>query len=214
MAAEMLKIHPDEPEAAHVQRVVRALQSGQVVAIPTDTFYGLAVDPVNLWAVDRIYDLKTRSRHKPLSLLLSDVSQAIELARGIDGTFDRLSERFWPGPLTIIVKAGSRLPLRVTANTGNVALRVPEAAIPRAIVKELGLPITATSANLQGLPECTYANCVREQLGGELPMIVDGGPTARSTATTIVDLSGGGDSWTILREGAIPTHEIALALQR
>ena len=214
MAAEMLKIHPDEPEAAHVQRVVRSLQAGQVVAIPTDTFYGLAVDPVNLRAVDRIYELKTRSRHKPLSLLISDVSQAIELARGIDGAFDRLTERFWPGPLTIIVKAGSRLPLRVTANTGNVALRVPEAAIPRAIVKELGLPITATSANLQGLPECTYANCVQEQLGSDLPMIVDGGPTARSTATTIVDLSGGGNSWMILREGAIPTHEIALVLQR
>lgn len=214
MAAEMVKIHPDEPEAAHVQRVVRALQAGHVVAIPTDTFYGLAVDPVNLRAVDRIYELKSRSRHKPLSLLISDVSQAIELARGLDGAFDRLTERFWPGPLTIIVKAGSRLPLRVTANTGNVALRVPEAAIPRAIVKELGLPITATSANLQGLPECTYANCVRDQLGGDLPMIVDGGPTARSTATTIVDLSGGGNSWMILREGAIPTHEIALALQR
>ncbi len=214
LAAEMLKIHPDEPEAAHVERVVRALRAGQVVAIPTDTFYGLAVDPVNLWAVDRIYEMKTRSRHKPLSLLISDVSQAFELARGIDGAFDRLSERFWPGPLTIIVKAGSRLPLRVTANTGNVALRVPEAAIPRAIVKELGLPITATSANLQGLPECTYANCVREQLGSDLPLIVDGGPTARSTATTIVDLSGGGNSWMILREGAIPTHEIALALQR
>ena len=214
MAAEMVKIHPDDPESAHVQRVVRALQAGHVVAVPTDTFYGLAVDPVNLRAVDRIYELKSRSRHKPLSLLISDVSQAIELARGIDGAFDRLTERFWPGPLTIIVKAGSRLPLRVTANTGNVALRVPEAAIPRAIVKELGLPITATSANLHGLPECTYANCVRDQLGGDLPMIVDGGPTARSTATTIVDLSGGGNSWMILREGAIPTHEIALALQR
>ena len=214
MAAEMLKIHPDEPESAHVQRVVRSLQAGQVVAIPTDTFYGLAVDPVNLRAVDRIYELKTRSRHKPLSLLIGDVAQAYELARGIDGAFDRLSERFWPGPLTIIVKAGSRLPLRVTASTGNVALRVPEAAIPRAIVKELGLPITATSANLQGLPECTYANCVLEQLGGDLPLIVDGGPTARATATTIVDLSGGSDSWTILREGAIPTHEIVLALQR
>lgn len=214
MAAEILRINPDEPEPAHVQRVVRSLQSGQVVAIPTDTFYGLAVDPVNLRAVDRIYELKSRARHKPLSLLISDVAQAYELARGIDGAFDQLAERFWPGPLTIIVKAGSRLPLRVTANTGNVALRVPEAAIPRAIVSELGLPITATSANLQGLSECTYANCVREQFGGELPLIVDGGPTSRAIATTIVDLSGGGTSWMILREGAIPTHEIALALQR
>ncbi len=118
-----------------------------------------------------------------------------------------------PGPLTIIVKAGGKLPLRVTANTGNLALRVPEAAIPRAVVARLGLPITATSANLSGHPECSYAHSVRDQLGDKIPLIVDGGPTARTTATTIVDLSGGGNSWMILREGAIPTHEIALALQ-
>jgi tRNA threonylcarbamoyl adenosine modification protein (Sua5/YciO/YrdC/YwlC family) len=185
-----------------------------VVALPTDTFYGLAVDPVNLRAVDRIYDIKTRARHKPLSLLIADVAQAYELARDIDTAFDRLAEKFWPGPLTIVVKAGSKLPLRVTANTGNVAIRVPEAAIARAVVSRLGLPITATSANLRGCPECTYANCVREQLGDQVPMIVDGGPTARSLPTTIVDLSGGGNSWMILREGAIPTHEIVLTLQR
>src|ERR1700712_4202070 len=213
LTAETLRIHPDEPEAEHIDTVVHALNAGQLVALPTDTFYGLAVDPVNLRAVDRIYDLKSRARHKPLSLLICEVEQANELARGIDSAFDRLAEKFWPGPLTIIVKAGSKLPLRVTANTGNVALRVPEAAIARAVVKKLGLPITATSANLHGHPECTYANCVRDQIGEHLDLIVDGGPTARSVPTTIVDLSGGGHSWTILREGAIPTHEIALALQ-
>jgi L-threonylcarbamoyladenylate synthase len=115
--------------------------------------------------------------------------------------------------LTLIVRAGSRLPLRSTANTGNVALRVPDAAIPRAIVEKLGLPITATSANLQGLPECNYASCVRDQIGDRIPLIVDGGATGRSVATTIVDLSVDGP-WQILREGAIPTHEIALTLQR
>jgi L-threonylcarbamoyladenylate synthase len=214
LLAEVLRIHADEPEPPLLAHVVAALQAGDVVALPTDTFYGLAVDPVNLHAVDRIYDLKSRARHKPLSLLISDVSQAYELARSIDTTFDLLAERFWPGPLTIIVKAGSKLPLRVTANTGNVALRVPESTLCRAIVAGLGLPITATSANLRGLPECTYAGCVREQFGDKIPLIVDGGPTARSVATTIVDLSGGSNSWMILREGAIPTHEIALALQR
>lgn len=213
MTAEVLRIHPDEPEPHLIDYVVRCLNQGQVAALPTDTFYGLAVDPVNLHAVDRIYDLKSRARHKPLSLLISDVSQAYDLARDIDTAFDRLAEKFWPGPLTIVVKAGAKLPLRVTANTGNVALRVPEAAIARAVVDKLGLPITATSANLRGLPECTYANCVREQLGDQIPLIVDGGPTRRSTATTIVDLSGGNNSWMILREGAIPTHEIALCLQ-
>lgn len=214
MTAETLRIHPDEPEPELINQVVSSLNRGNVVALPTDTFYGLAVDPVNLRAVDRIYDLKSRARHKPLSLLIAEVAQAYEIARQLDSAFDRLAEKFWPGPLTIIVKAGSRLPLRVTANTGNVALRVPEAAISRAVVSRLGLPITATSANLHGYPECTYANCVLEQLGDKIPLIVDGGPTARSIPTTIVDLSGGGNSWMILREGAIPTHEIALTLQR
>ncbi|QHN03360.1 threonylcarbamoyl-AMP synthase [Granulicella sp. WH15] len=214
MTAEILRIHPDEPEASLIDYVVKSINTGNVVALPTDTFYGLAVDPVNLYAVERIYDLKNRARHKPLSLLISDVAQAYGLARNIDTAFDRLAERFWPGPLTIIVKASSRLPLRVTANTGNVALRVPEAAISRAVVDRLGLPITATSANLHGLPECTHARAVFDQLGDKIPLIVDGGPTSRTVATTIVDLSGGGNSWMILREGAIPTHEIALCLQR
>jgi tRNA threonylcarbamoyl adenosine modification protein (Sua5/YciO/YrdC/YwlC family) len=213
LTAEILRIHPDEPEPELIARVVRALSAGQVVALPTDTFYGLAVDPINLRAVDRIYEVKSRARHKPLSLLIGDTAQAYGLAREIDSAFDRLAERFWPGPLTLIVKAGTRLPLRVTANTGNVALRVPEAAIARAVVDGLGLPITATSANLRGMPECTDAGSVSVQLGDHIPLIVDGGPTLRSTPTTIVDLSGGGNSWMILREGAVPTHEIALTLQ-
>lgn len=182
--------------------------------MPTDTFYGLAVDPVNLQAVERIYQIKGRLRHKPLSLLLASVAQAFELAREIDANFDRLAERFWPGPLTIIVKAGSRLPLRSTANTGNVALRVPDCVIARVVVEAFGLPITATAANLQGAPECTHASGVRDQIGERIPLIVDGGPTGRAVPTTIVDLTGEADSWQILREGAIPTHEIVMALQR
>ena len=214
MAAEILRINPDEPEPELVQRIVSSLTAGNVAAVPTDTFYGLAVDPVNLRAVERIYEIKTRARHKPLSLLISDTSQAYELSRQLDTAFDRLAERFWPGPLTVVVKAGTRLPLRVTAQTGNVALRVPEAAIPRAVVAKLGVPITATSANLAGRPECTHAMGVMDQLGDQIPLIVDGGPTGRALPTTIVDLSGGGNSWMILREGAIPTHAIALALHR
>ncbi|QNI33101.1 threonylcarbamoyl-AMP synthase [Alloacidobacterium dinghuense] len=212
MSAEILRIHPDEPEKERVEYVVSCLHSGKVVGMPTDTFYGLAVDPVNLRAVERIYEIKGRLKHKPLSLLIDNVSQAYELARDLDANFDRLAEKFWPGPLTLIVKASSRLPLRVTANTGNVALRIPDAAIPRAIANVFGLPITATSANLQGAPECAYAACVRDQIGDRIPLIVDGGPTGRSLPTTIVDLSGGENSWQILREGAIATHEIALVL--
>jgi L-threonylcarbamoyladenylate synthase len=214
LLAEMLRVHPDEPEADRVKYIVSCLRGGKVVGMPTDTFYGLAVDPVNLRAVESIYVLKSRLKHKPLSLLIANVSQAYDVARDLGSNFDRLAERFWPGPLTLIVRAGSKLPLRSTANTGNVALRVPDCEIPRAVVAAFGLPITATSANLQEAPECTCAGCVRDQIGDRIPLIVDGGPTSRSQHTTIVDLSGGDRAWQILREGAIPTHEIALALQR
>jgi L-threonylcarbamoyladenylate synthase len=163
LSAEILRVHPDEPQPDRIDYIVSCLRKGDVIALPTDTFYGLAVDPVNLNAVEQIYKIKTRQRHKPLSLLISGLSQAYELARDTDPQLDKLADRFWPGPLTIIVRAGTKLPLRSTANTGNVALRVPDAAIPRAVVERFGLPITATSANLQGAAECTHAAAVRDQ---------------------------------------------------
>jgi len=214
LSAEIVRVHPDEPQPDRIDYIVSCLRKGGVVALPTDTFYGLAVDPVNLRAVEQIYQIKSRLKHKPLSLLISSLSQAYTLARDSDQLLDKLADRFWPGPLTIIVRAGTKLPLRSTANTGNVAIRVPDAAIARAVVELFGLPITATSANLQGFSECTNAASVRDQIGERIPLIVDGGPTGRAQPTTIVDLSLGEGRWEILREGAIPTHEIVMALQR
>ncbi len=214
MSAEILRVHPDEPQSDRIDYIVSCLCQGDVVAMPTDTFYGLAVDPVNLHAVENIYRLKSRQKQKPLSLLIASLAQAYELARDTDPMLDKLADRFWPGPLTIIVRAGTKLPLRSTANTGNVALRIPDAAIPRAVVERFGLPITATAANLQGASECTHAACVRDQIGDRIPLIVDGGPTGRALPTTIVDLSLGDGRWEVLREGAIPTHEVVMVLQR
>lgn len=214
MSAEILRVHPDDPQQDRIDYIVSCLRKGDVVALPTDTFYGLAVDPVNLRAVEQIYQIKTRQRHKPLSLLISNLGQAYTLARDVDSMLDKLADKFWPGPLTIIVRASGKLPLRSTANTGNVAIRIPDAAIPRAVVERFGLPITATSANLQGASECTHAAGVRDQLADRIPLIVDGGPTGRAQPTTIVDLSLGPGRWEILREGAIPTHEIVMVLQR
>jgi tRNA threonylcarbamoyl adenosine modification protein (Sua5/YciO/YrdC/YwlC family) len=213
-SAEILRVHPDEPQPDRIEYIVSCLRKGDVVALPTDTFYGLAVDPVNLQAVERIYQIKTRQKHKPLSLLIASTAQAYELARDTDPNLDKLAEKFWPGPLTVIVRAGTKLPLRSTARSGNVALRVPDAAIPRAVVESFGLPITATSANLMGASECTHAASVRDQIGDRIPLIVDGGPTGRALPTTIVDLSLGEGRWEVLREGAIPTHEIVMVLQR
>ncbi len=214
MRAEIIKINSDSPEASLIKYAADQIRAGEVLGMPTDTFYGLAADPFNLRAVDRVYDIKTRSRHKPLSLLIESVDQAEELAKDLPEEFYVLARKYWPGPLTIIVKAGSRLPLKVTANTGNVALRVPSAKIPLAVVTAAAIPITATSANLSGASECTSASQVYEQLEGRIGIIVDGGTSPRDIPSTIVDLTDEGARWRIMREGAISADEISTFFAR
>ncbi len=211
LSAEIIKISQQNPEPALIRYAAEQLRKGQVLGMPTDTFYGLAADPYNLRAVDRIYEIKSRSRHKPLSLLIQSIDQAEELAKALPREFYMLAERFWPGPLTIIVQAASRLPLKVTANTGNVALRVPAAAIPLAVIASAGVPVTATSANLSGAAECTTAQAVKDQLQERISIIVDGGPSPRNVPSTIVDLTVqeiGKPCWRIQREGAISPQQI------
>jgi L-threonylcarbamoyladenylate synthase len=211
--AEIIKINSNEPEPSLIAYAAEKIRQGEVIGMPTDTFYGLAADPLNLRAVDRIYDIKSRSRHKPLSLIIESIEQAEDITKPLPEEFYVLARKFWPGPLTLIVKAGSRLPLKVTANTGNVAIRVPAAPIPVAIVRLSGIPMTATSANLSGASECTTADAVRVQLHDRLTVIIDGGPSPRDIPSTIVDLSGDfGIPWHIQREGAISAHEIATLL--
>src|SRR5436305_7710116 len=208
LAAEIVKINPENPDMRLVSYVADRIKAGQVVGMPTDTFYGLAADPLNLRAVDLIYEVKTRSRHKPLSLLIESVEQAEYLARPLPDVFYEITRKYWPGPLTIIVKASSRLPLKVTANTGNVALRVPASRISVEVIRAAGVPITATSANISGASECTTAEGVREQLGKSISMIVDGGPSPRDVASTIINMSDPGHI-TVLRQGAIPESDLA-----
>jgi L-threonylcarbamoyladenylate synthase len=209
--AEILKIHAETPEMKLIKYAAEQIQAGQVLGMPTDTFYGLAADPFNLRAVERVYEIKSRLRHKPLSLLIENLDQADEFARPLSNDFRLLARRFWPGPLTMIVPAASHLPLKVTANTGNVALRVPAAEIPLALVRELKIPVTATSANLSGEVECVTAEQVREQLHNRIGLIVDGGTSPRKVASTIVYFKEDG-TWQILREGAIAAADIVEAL--
>jgi L-threonylcarbamoyladenylate synthase len=212
LPAEILKINYASPEPAIASYIADCLKRGMVVAIPTDTFYGLAVDPINLRAVGRVYEIKSRSVHKPLSMLVEDMYQAQELSKNSSELFFQLARKFWPGPLTIIMKASSKLPLKVTANTGNVALRVPDCRFARDVVSLLGLPITATAANLPGEAEPTTAEAVMEQIGKMVPLIVDGGMTPHSVPSTIVDLTDEEDGWRVVREGAIRGAQIAEAL--
>lgn len=211
MASEIIKINAENPEPSLVTYAAEQIRRGQVVGMPTDTFYGLAADPYNVRAVDRVYQIKTRAYSKPLSLLISSIEQAEELASGLPDEFYALAEKFWPGPLTIIVRAAPRLPLKVTANSGNIAIRVPASKIPVEIINKAGVPITATSANLSGASECTTAQGVHQQLGDRISVIVDGGTSPREIPSTIVDLTQDGIGlpiWRIQREGAIPAPQI------
>jgi tRNA threonylcarbamoyl adenosine modification protein (Sua5/YciO/YrdC/YwlC family) len=204
---EIIRINAAEPEPSLINYVADRIRQGSVVGMPTDTFYGLAVDPYNLHAVERVYEIKERGRHKPLSLLIESVEQAEDLANDLPDEFFLLADKFWPGPLTIIVRAAPRLPLKVTANSGNIAVRMADSAVALAVVRALKCPITATSANLAGAVECTTAAAVVEQMGDRMQVVVDGGTTPRSVPTTIVDISDAG-RWSLLREGAIPLAEI------
>jgi L-threonylcarbamoyladenylate synthase len=204
---EIIRIHAAEPEPSLVNYVAERIRHGSVVGMPTDTFYGLAVDPYNLHAVDSVYEIKERGRHKPLSLLIESVEQAEELAHQLPDEFYLLADKFWPGPLTMIVRASPRLPLKVTANSGNIAVRMPDSAVALAVVRALKCPITATSANLAGAVECTTAAAVAEQMGERVQLLVDGGTTPRTVPTTIVNLTEDG-RWSLQRDGAIALSDI------
>lgn len=210
MPAEILKISPDQPEAHALDYAARFIHRGEVIGIPTDTLYGLAADPFNLAAVERVFRVKGRAETKALPVLIDSVEQAPMLARELPETFDRLASAFWPGALTLILDASDRIPLKVTGNTGRIALRWPKCAPVCKLIEKVGGPVTGTSANLSGFPPCSTAAQVFKQLGDRLPLILDAGETGRTLPSTIIDVRP--EEWRIVREGAISEAEILRAL--
>lgn len=206
----MLKISRDQPEAHLLEYAARLIRHGQVVAIPTDTLYGLAADPFNLAAVERVFRVKGRTESKALPILIDSMDRAAILSRELPEVFYRLAKAFWPGALTMVVAASHRLPLKVTGNSGRIALRWPKQPVACKLIEIADTPLTGTSANLSGHAPCTSAAQVFAQLGDRLPLIFDGGDTERSVASTIIDVRG--DDYHIMREGAVSEEEIVRAL--
>ena len=211
LSAELLKISPENPDPAVIGYAAEFIRRGELVAIPTDTFYGIAADPFNLAAVDQIYRVKGRPETRALPILVNTTAQAVSLARDVPYSFHKLAAKFWPGPLTLLVEASTAVPLKVTANTGNVALRWPKSAIVNALIDLIKGPITGTSGNISGQPACATAVELLVQLGDRLPLIIDAGETPGNLASTIVKLDG--DDWAVMREGVITEQEIRAALE-
>jgi L-threonylcarbamoyladenylate synthase len=203
--AEILKVNETTLKLA-VDYGARQIKIGKVIAFPTDTFYALGADPLNLAAVNEVFRVKGRDAARPLPLLVESVDQAAEFSGDLPQLFFKLAGKYWPGPLTMVVPAAKGIPLKVTGNTGNIGLRVPNMPLVLALVRAAGRPVTGTSANLTEHTPCVTAEEVEAQVGGSVQLILDGGACVGGLASTVVDLTG--VSPRILRQGKIPSHEL------
>ena len=167
---------------------VECLKSGGIVAVPTDTVYGLGADPFNANAVQRLYMLKGRPDGKPIPLVLSSVDDVHRVAQNLPDYFFHLTDRFWPGGLTIIVEAKDLLPI-LTAGGNTVGVRIPNNPLLLKILQTFGGPAAITSANLSGEPPATSAQGIGEELASRIDMIVDGGKTPGPIPSTVYDIS-------------------------
>jgi len=204
---EVLSTHTPALFAAAVRRAADLLRAGGVVALPTETVYGLAANALEAGAVAKIYEIKGRPAHNPIIVHVA----GLEMARQCVGTWPapaaQLARAFWPGPLTVVLPKSKRIPDLVTAGGATVGVRWPGHPFFQAVIRECGFPLAAPSANLSNQISPTNAEHVRRQLGDQLPLIVDGGQSQVGIESTVIDLTA--SPARVLRPGMI--HEKSLA---
>jgi len=183
-----LKTRVYSPTPANLRRLARDLQRGGLVAIPTETVYGLAANALDARACQAIFAAKGRPTHDPLIVHVLDLLHAEELAE-FNATARQLTDRFWPGPLTLVLRRKIAVPDIVTAARDTVAIRSPDHPVARKILQLAGVPLAAPSANLFGYISPTSADHVLDGLAGRIPSVIDGGPTAFGVESTILDVS-------------------------
>jgi len=209
MATDLIEIDPEAPGPKAIERAASAIRRGRVVAIPTDALYTLVADPFNLHAVGLVFRAKGREIHRSLPLLVSDMLMAENLVKELSNRFIFLARRFWPGPLTIIVPAAAKVPLKVTGNTGRLALRQSRSKVAADLLEKLQQPLVATSANISGQPTCRSGIEVFGKMDGRLDLVLDGGLCAGQGSTT-VDITE--PAWKLIKKGAVSEKEIAESL--
>jgi L-threonylcarbamoyladenylate synthase len=188
-----------------IEKGVKILQRGGVIAFPTDTVYGLGADAFHATAVERIYEIKNRPKHRQLPVLITDVERLTTLADPIPEIAWFLARRFWPGGLTLVLPKTDSVPAYL-ASGPTIAVRVPDHPVCLALIQHLGNPIIGTSANISGQPAALTAEEVGQQLGGKIDFIINGGKCPGGKESTVVDITR--ESPIILRQGIIPSHEI------
>jgi len=210
MKTRIMTLHRGGLEKAHLDEAVEILAAGGVAAYPTETFYGLGGSAESAAAVENIFRLKGRDRSQALPLIASDVEMVGTWVRRPGPKFEILVRTFWPGPLTLVLKASKAVPEHIRGPGGSVALRVPPLEWLRRLIRRLGVPLIATSANPSGHGGFSDPDSVRAHFGGRIDLIIDGGETEGRRPSTILDLTGKNPA--ILREGAVSREDLAAFL--
>ena len=208
-ASRMTKMATDtqrDMDSADVERAVQHLKSGGVVAIPTDTLYGLAADAFSPSAIDRIFSVKGRPKDLALPVLVGSWEQVERVAKNLPPQAQALTERFWPGGLTMVVEKADGLPDQLTAGGPTVAVRMPDHPVPIALIQGLGSPITGTSANISGGADLLSLAELTEEIGSLVDQVVTTGPKPKGTASTVINITN--QQPKLLRQGAIPFEAI------
>jgi L-threonylcarbamoyladenylate synthase len=203
-------VDPGAPQRDAIQEAAMWILAGGVVAIPTDTLYGLAADPFSTDAVARVFAAKERAADRALPLIAADAGQIATHLGRLSRAAERLAARFWPGPLTLLVAAPPALARDVTGGTGKVGVRVPADDVARAICQVCARPIIATSANISGASATPDPAEVERTLGARIDLLIDTGRTRGGPPSTIVDLTGADPA--LVRAGAISWDEIQACL--
>lgn len=206
MRTKILRINPTRPQISMIRQAARLIRKGETVAFPTETVYGLGANALNPSAVKKIFEAKGRPADNPLIVHIHDKEDLKRLAVGIPETAEKLIEKFWPGPLTIVLKKSKIVPKITTGGLNTVAIRMPKNKIANLLIKESGVPLAAPSANFFGKPSPTLAKHVSEDLEGRISMIIDGGRTNIGIESTVIDLTG--KTPMLLRPGGVTLEHI------
>jgi L-threonylcarbamoyladenylate synthase len=207
---EVLLVDPNRPDPDAIARAADCLRRGGLVAFPTETVYGLGAHALDRAAIARVFEAKGRPPTDPLIVHVATLDQAVNLVTHVPDVARALAQRFWPGPLTLVLPRAAGVPPEVAAGLATVAIRVPAHPVARALLEAARLPVAAPSANLFSRPSPTRASHVLDDLGGHIDMVLDGGPTAVGVESTVLDLTV--DPPLVLRPGAVSLEALRTVL--
>jgi L-threonylcarbamoyladenylate synthase len=210
VATDLIEIDAQQPSPEAISQAAAIIRKGGVIAMPSDALYTLVADPLNLAAVGRVFKAKGREAQRSLPLLVSDLMMAEELAKDLTKRFYFLARHYWPGPLTLIVPASAKVPLKVTGNTGRLGIRQSQSPIAQNLLEQLGQPVISTSANLSGQPTSRTGIEVFAALDGAVDLVLDAGACTGEGATT-VDVTE--PYWRVIKEGSITEKELQKTLR-